>query len=155
MANCTFSNSTQDAPSVSPVPSSGVRENFNSLWVWDWTHPSGSGVCVWCPGQLQTSLGMGTDAPQRVRCVRPVPNPRHLTMLTKVSTIERTHRASGAVSGASLGTQASSKLNLSKIMFVPLDPRTFLELHSARFTKCAPHLNLKSFLGQATRSMPP
>jgi len=154
-ANCTFSDSTPDAPLVSPMPSSGVRENFNSLWVWDRTHPSGSGACVRCPGQVQTSLGMGPDAPRQVWCVHPVPNPRHLAMLTKVSTTGHAHRASSVASGASLGTQASSKLDLSKTKFVPLDLRTFSELPSVRFTKCAPHLNLKPCLGQATRSMPP
>jgi len=39
-ANCTFSDSTPDAPSVSPLPSSGVRVNFNPLWVWDRESPS-------------------------------------------------------------------------------------------------------------------
>jgi len=84
----------------------------------------------------------------------PVPNPRHPAMLSKASTTGRAHRASGAAFSASLGTQTSSKLDLSKTKFVPLDLRTFSELPSARFTKCAPHLNLKPCLGQATHLMP-
>ena len=131
---------------------SGERANFNPLWVRDRTHPSESGVCVRCSVTLQTSLGMRSDThPRRVRYVRPVPNPRHLDTLTQVSTTRRAHRASVAC----FSTQTSSKRNLSKMKFVPLDLRTFSELPSARFTKCVPHLNLKPCLGQATRSMPP
>jgi len=140
---------------VGPVTASGVRVNRNPLWVRDRTHPSGSGACIRCPVNLQTSLGKLPDAPRRVQCVCPVPNPRHLGTLTQVSTTGRAHRASGAASGAYLGTQTSSKGDLSKTKFVPVDLRTFSELTSARFTKCAPHLNLKPYLGQATHSMPP
>ena len=83
-----------------------------------------------------------------------MPNPRHPVTLTRVNLTRRTHIASGAAFGAYLGTQTSSKLDLSKTKFVPLNLRTFSELPSARFTKCAPHLNLKPCLGQATHSMP-
>ena len=79
-----------------------------------------------------------------------MPNPRHPVTLTQVNLTGRTHIASGAY----LGTQTSSKLDLSKTKFVSLDLRTFSEMSSARFTKCAPQLNLKSCLGQATHSMP-
>jgi len=66
----------------------------------------------------------------------------------------RTHRASGAAFGAYLGTLISSKRDRSKTKLVPLDLRTISELPSARFTKCAPHLNLKPSLSQGTRSKP-
>jgi len=137
------------------VTAFGVRVNCNPLWVRDRTHPSGSGACVRCFIDLQTSLGKGPDAPWRVWCVRPVPNPRHPSTLTQVSTTEHAHRVSRAASGALLGTQTSSKRDLSKMKFVSLDLRTFSELPSARFTKCVPHLNLNPCLGQATRSMHP
>jgi len=116
--------------------------------------PGESCASVWCPGLLQTSLGTGPEAPRCVRCERPVPNPRHPVTLTQVNLTGRTHVASGATSGAYLGTQTSSKRDLSKTKFVPLDLRTISELPSARFTKCAPHLNLKPCLGQATHSKP-
>jgi len=48
-----------------------------------------------------------------------------------------------------MGPDAASKTKL-----VHLDLRTISELPSARFTKCAPHLNLKPCLSQATRSKP-
>ena len=57
-------------------------------------------------------------------------------------------------SGAYLGTQTWSKRDLSKTKFVPLNLRTISKLPSASFTKCAPHLNLKPCLSQATRSKP-
>ena len=64
-----------------------------------------------------------------------------------------------AVSGASVrclfSTNTSSNHELSKMKFDSLDLKTFSELSSARFIKCAPHLSLKPCLGQATRSMPP
>jgi len=154
-ANSTFSDSALDAPSVGQMPSSSERENLHPPWVWDRTLPDESGASVRCPGQLQTSLGMRPDAPRWVRCERSVPNPRHPVTLTKVSPTRSAHRASDVASGASLGTQTSSELDLSKTKFVSLDLRTFSELPSARFTKCAPHLNLKPCLGQGTRSMPP
>ena len=126
---------------------SGVRVNLHNPSVWDRMLIGEFGASVRCPGLLQTSLGMGPDTPQRVRCERPV---RHPDTLTRVNLTGRTHIAFGAY----LGTQTSSKLDLSKTKFVPLDLRTFSELPSARFTKCAPHLKLKRCLGQATHSMP-
>ena len=111
---------------VRPVLASGALENFAS------------------------SLGKGPDAARCVRCQRPVPNPKHGTVLTAKDLTGRTHRASGAP----LGTQTSLKRDRSKMKLVPLDLRTISELPSARFTKCAPHLNLKPCLSQATRSKP-
>ena len=105
-------------------------------------------------GNFASSLGKGPDAARCVRCQRPVPNPKHQTVPTAKDLTGRTHRASGAASGAPLGTQTSSKRDRSNTKFVPLDLRTISELPSARFTKCAPHLNLKPCLSQATRSKP-
>ena len=48
----------------------------------------------------------------------------------------------------------SSNRELSKTKFEHLGLRTLFELPSARFEKCAPHLNLKPCLGQATHSSP-
>ena len=62
-ANCTVSNRALDAPLVGPVTPFGVRGNFRPPWVWDRTLPGESGASVRCPGLLQTSLGMGPDAP--------------------------------------------------------------------------------------------
>ena len=105
-------------------------------------------------GRFTTSLGMGPDAARCDRCQRSVLNPKHHTVPTAKDLTERTHKASGAASGAPLGTLTSSKRDRSKTKLVPLDLRTINELPSARFTKCAPHLNLKSCLSQATRSKP-
>ena len=103
---------------------------------------------------MQTSLGKGPDAPQRVRCVRPVPNPRHFDVLTQVRPIVALLHLVPA-SGATFSTKTLSNRELSKMKFGSLDLRTFSELPSARFTKCAAHLNLMPCLGQATCSMPP
>ena len=154
MANCTLSDREPNAPSVGLVASSGVRGNLHPPWVWDRTLPGESGASVRCPGLLQTALGMGSDAPRWVRCECLVPNPRHPVTLSEVSLTGRTHKASGAAFDACLVTQTLLKFYISKTKFVPLDLRTFSELPSARFTKCAPHLNLKPCLGQATHSMP-
>ena len=55
-------------------------------------------------GKFATSLGVGPDAAQLVRCQRPVPNPKHQTIPMAKDLTRRTHRESGAASGASLGT---------------------------------------------------
>jgi len=123
-------------------------------------------------GKLQPSLGTGPDAQRWVRCRRPVRvqcadllgywtgRVRCLTLGTqtrwpKLAPSDALTEHPVLASGACFSTQTLSKRDLLKTKFVPLDLRTFSELPSARFTKCAPHLNLKPCLGQATRSMPP
>ena len=123
--NYILSNIALDAPSVGPVSPSGVRGNLHPLWVWDRTLFGEFGASVRCPGLLQTSLGMGLDALQWVRCERPVLNPRHPVTLTQVILTGCTHIASSAASGAYLGTQTSSKRDLFKMKFVPLNLGTF------------------------------
>ena len=91
-------------------------------------------------GKFTTSLGVGPDAAWCDWCQRLVLNPKHHTVPTAKDLIGRTHKASGAP----LGTLTSSKRDRSKTKIVPLDLRTISELPSARFTKCAPHLNLKA-----------
>ena len=70
--NCTLSDRASDAPSVGPVALSGVRVNLHPPWVCDRMLPSESDASVRCPGLLQTSPGMGLDAPWWVRCEHPV-----------------------------------------------------------------------------------
>jgi len=105
------------------------------LWVRDrWTHTVGSGACIQC-------LTLDT---------------RHAS-----STLAYTRHANShtAASGASVrcvfSTNTLSNRELFKTKFDSLDLRTFSKLPSARFIWCAPHLNLKPCLGQATGSMPP
>ena len=118
------------------------------------------------PGSFTNSLSTGPNATRCVRSsrevynlpgcgtelcpVRPVPNPKHQTFPTIEDLTGCTHRASGA----SLGTLTLSKHDRSKTKLVPLDLSIISELPSARFTKCAPHINLKPCLSQATRSKP-
>ena len=123
-----------------------LRGVLHTPCAWDRTLPGASGA----RGGFTTSLGMGPDAARCDRCQRPVLNPKHHTVLTAKDLTGRTHRASGAP----LSTLTSSKRDRSKTKLVPLDLRTISELPSARFTRCAPHLNLKPCLSQATRSKP-
>jgi len=133
MASCTCSRRAPDAPTLGPV-----------------SHPHS----VQWEGELHTSLGTGPDAPRWVRC---------LTLGTSTrwpkSALTGHANSGSAASGACiwccLSTKTSSNHDLSKIKFGSLDLRTLSELPSARFTKCAPHLNLMPCLGQTTRSMPP
>jgi len=97
-------------------------------------HPVGSGTCIRC-------LTLDT---------------RHAGLTPAYTGRTNSHTvASGASARYVFLSNTSSNRELSKIKFDSLDLRTFSELPSARFIKCAPHLNLKPCLGQATRSMPP
>ena len=129
---------------------SGARGNFTSSLRMGPDATGASGASVRCSGKACNLPGYGNGRYP----VRPVPNSKHGTVSTAKDLTGRTHRASGAASGAPLGTKTSSKRDRSKTKLVSLDLRTISELPSARFTKCAPHLNLKPCLSQSTRSKP-
>ena len=99
---------------------------------------------------LTCSLGKGIDTPGSVRCC------------VRCHTLDTWHAGSSpaytertnspiVVFDASVrclkSINTSSKRELSKTKFDPLDLRTLSKLPSARINKCAPHLDLKSCLG--------
>ena len=107
---------------------------------------------------FETSLGKGPDAPRRVWCVCPVPNPRHSARWLNSSihrTRQQSHCGVRCLCSVLLLNQYFIESWTFQMKFDSLDLRTFSELSSARFIKCAPHLNLKPCLGQATCLMPP